>query len=190
MSQENYDEYGLIKATYHGNTPDVCHHIIKSYLDFSGFGDLIAEHPTADCNSSPDSNVSLSGKKYEAMGCFKDWWNEYISDEEGVFVDGWNSAAIIPGDDFPKTQEAADAIYRKLDFEMCDEIIFRDGEATYQEAFAAFNVGLIKAIKIFNKTGFRPPDGDVFIDGKLPPPMKPKHWDLKVNIRGMEEEEE
>ena len=85
MSEENYDEYdedGLIKATYHGNTPKVCCGIIESYLDFSGFGELIAEHPTADCNST---DRDLSRGRYDPLGPFKDWWNEYISDEKGVF---------------------------------------------------------------------------------------------------------
>ena len=72
MSKENYDKEGLLKATYYGNTPSVCHRIIDSYLNFSCFGELIEEHPDG---------------KYEAMGCFKDWWNEYISDEDGWFVE-------------------------------------------------------------------------------------------------------
>lgn len=74
--------------------------------------------------------------------------------------------------DLPKTKEEADKAYRELDFLMCNEVIFRDGEATYQEAMAAFNRGLIQAIRIYNRTGFRPPDGDVFLDGELPEPMR------------------
>tara|TARA_R100000808_G_C2063429_1_gene93876 strand:- start:181 stop:465 length:285 start_codon:yes stop_codon:yes gene_type:complete len=75
--------------------------------------------------------------------------------------------------DIPKTQEEANVLYKELELEMSNEVIYRDGEATYNEAFAAFNIGLIKATKIFNTTGFRPPRGDVFMEGKLPPPMKP-----------------
>ena len=44
----NHDENGFIKAKYHGLSYDECHHIIMSYLDFTGYGDLIEEHPTAD----------------------------------------------------------------------------------------------------------------------------------------------
>ena len=87
MDKENYDEDGLIKATYHGNTPEVCCHIIESYLVFSGFGNLIAEHPTAHCNSV-DSDLTQG--KYEPLGPFKNWWNDYISDEEGDFVENNN----------------------------------------------------------------------------------------------------
>tara|TARA_R110002110_G_C13024856_1_gene678232 strand:+ start:174 stop:449 length:276 start_codon:yes stop_codon:yes gene_type:complete len=88
MSEENLDKYGLIKATYHGNTPEVCCQIIESYLDFSGFGNLIAEHPTADCNSV---DRDLSQGRYDPLGPFKHWWNDYISDEEGDFVDAENN---------------------------------------------------------------------------------------------------
>jgi hypothetical protein len=81
------DDNGCIKAKYFGNSADTCMHIISSYLDFSGFGELIEEHPTAECNSC-DKNLSLlTNGKYEALGCFEDWWNEYISDEEGDFVE-------------------------------------------------------------------------------------------------------
>lgn len=74
----------------------------------------------------------------------------------------------------PKTQEEANWLYQVLDRHMADERIFRDGEASWEEARAAFNCGLIKAIKIFENTGFRPPDGDVFLDGKIPSPMTSK----------------
>ena len=84
MREENYDENPLIKARYYGNKPETCFQIIESYLYFSGFGNLIAEHPTAECNSA---NKDLSKGKYDPMGCFEDWWNEYISDEEGCFVE-------------------------------------------------------------------------------------------------------
>ena len=60
----------LIKATYYGNTPETCRHIIQSYLDYTGFGTLIEEHPN----------------DYEALEPFEGWWNEYISDGEDEFV--------------------------------------------------------------------------------------------------------
>lgn len=79
----------------------------------------------------------------------------------------------------PQTQEEANELYRELDSKMCDEVIFRDGEATWQEARAAFNEHLIRAAKIYSRTGFRPPDGDVFLDGQLPTPMprQPRRWE-------------
>jgi hypothetical protein len=61
----------LIKGTYYGNTAEDCRHIIQSYLGHSGFGALIEEHPN----------------NYEALGCFEDWWNEYISDGEDAFIE-------------------------------------------------------------------------------------------------------
>ena len=61
----------LINATYYGNTPETCRHIIQSYLDHSGFGTLIEEHPN----------------NYQALEPFKGWWNEYISDGEDEFVE-------------------------------------------------------------------------------------------------------
>lgn len=70
------------------------------------------------------------------------------------------------------TQEEANKLYRELALDMCDEVIFRDGEATWAEARASFNYGLSKATKIFKRTGFRPPNGDVFLDGELPLPMR------------------
>ena len=75
------DECGFIKAKYYGLTPDECHQIIESYLDFSGFGNLIEEHPTAECNST-EQPQSVIEKKYNPFGVFKYWWNENISDEE------------------------------------------------------------------------------------------------------------
>jgi hypothetical protein len=61
----------LIKATYYGNTPEDCRHIIQSYLEHSGFGALIEEHPS----------------NYKALEPFEGWWNEYISDGEDEFVE-------------------------------------------------------------------------------------------------------
>ena len=81
------DRNGCIKATYLGNNADTCMQIISSYLDFSGFGDLIEEHPTAECNECAKDLSLLPSGKYEALGCFADWWNEYIADEEGNFVE-------------------------------------------------------------------------------------------------------
>ena len=72
----------------------------------------------------------------------------------------------------PKTQEEANKLYQVLANHMADEVIFRDGEATWAEARASFNYGLIKAFLILRHTGFRPPNGDVFMDGELPLPMK------------------
>ena len=60
----------LINATYYGNTPETCRHIIRSYLEYSGFGALIEEHPN----------------NYQALEPFEGWWNEYISDGEDDFV--------------------------------------------------------------------------------------------------------
>ena len=82
----NHDENGFIKAKYHGLSYDECHHIIMSYLDFTGYGDLIEEHPTAECNSTeqPQSRID---EKYDRSEPFIDWWNDYISDEEGDFVE-------------------------------------------------------------------------------------------------------
>ena len=51
----------------------------------------------------------------------------------------------------PKTQEEANKLYRELALDMCDEVIFRDGEATWAEARASFNYGLSKATKIFKR---------------------------------------
>jgi hypothetical protein len=86
------DDNGCIKAKYCGNSADTCMHIISSYLDFSGFGELIEEHPTAECNSCDKDLSLLTNGKYEALGCFEDWWNEYISDEEGDFVEEFSSS--------------------------------------------------------------------------------------------------
>ena len=88
MYKELYDENSLIKARYYGNKPETCFQIIESYLTFSGFGNLIAEHPTAECNST---NQDLSKGKYDPMGPFEHWWNEYISDETGSFVEENNN---------------------------------------------------------------------------------------------------
>tara|TARA_B100000700_G_C14724657_1_gene705427 strand:+ start:473 stop:736 length:264 start_codon:yes stop_codon:yes gene_type:complete len=80
----NYDKDGFIKAKYYGITADECRHILESYLDFSGFGNLIEEHPTARCNSL---NRDLAMGKYDRFSAFQDWWNEYISDEDEAFVE-------------------------------------------------------------------------------------------------------
>ena len=104
------------------------------------------------------------------------YWGISIDTDSSVYPDKdqWKiSLNVFECEDFPKTQEAANAIYRELELDMCNEVIFRDGEATYQEAVVAFNIGLIKATKIYNLSGFSPPAGDVFLDGKLPLPMKP-----------------
>jgi hypothetical protein len=61
----------IIKATYYGNTPETCRHIIRSYLEYSQFGKLIEEHPN----------------NYQALEPFEGWWNEYISDGEDEFVE-------------------------------------------------------------------------------------------------------
>jgi hypothetical protein len=81
------DRNGCIKAKYYGNSADTCMQIISSYLYFSGFDELIEEHPTAECNSCEKDISLLPNGKYEALGCFTQWWNEYISDEEGNFVE-------------------------------------------------------------------------------------------------------
>lgn len=60
------DNEDLITATYYGNTPEQCRHIISSYLHYSQFGKLIEEHPNG----------------YETFAPFEAWWNEYISDED------------------------------------------------------------------------------------------------------------
>ena len=65
------EEDGLIKATYYGNTPENCRHIIRSYLEYSQFGKLIEEHPN----------------NYKALEPFEGWWNDYISDGEDEFVE-------------------------------------------------------------------------------------------------------
>ena len=66
-----YDHKDIIKATYHGNTPSECSHIIISYLEYTRFNELIEER----CDLE-------TGRQYDSLEPFKDWWNEYISDEE------------------------------------------------------------------------------------------------------------
>ena len=66
-----WDHKDIIKATYHGNTPSECSHIIQSYLEFTRFNELIEER----CNLE-------TGRQYQSLEPFKDWWNDYISDEE------------------------------------------------------------------------------------------------------------
>lgn len=111
------------------------------------------------------------------------YWGISLDTDSSVYPDKdqWKiSLNVFECEDFPKTQEEANKLYRELALDMCNEVIFQDGEATYQEAFAAFNIGLIKATKIYNHSGFSPPAGDVFLDGKLPRPMKPPHLIDKV----------
>jgi len=86
MSEEDLDKYGLIEATYHGSTADDCAHIIESYLAFSGFWKLIAEHPTAECNST---DRDLARGAYDPLAPFEEWWNEYISDETDTGFGGF-----------------------------------------------------------------------------------------------------
>ena len=66
----------------------------------------------------------------------------------------------------PKTQAEADAYYKILDSWMCDEVIWRDGEATYNEASDEFNYHLELAKRIKKESGFSPTiNSDVFFDG-------------------------
>ena len=71
-----WDHKDIIKATYGGNTPRECAHIIESYLDFTRFNELIEER----CNLE-------TGRQYQSLEPFKDWWNDYISDEESFVED-------------------------------------------------------------------------------------------------------
>ena len=76
----------------------------------------------------------------------------------------------------PKTQKEANVLYQKLEGFMCDEVIFRDGEATYEEARDEFNFYLQVAQKIVEESGFLPTiDSDVFFFG-IPEPMPKKPW--------------
>lgn len=76
----------------------------------------------------------------------------------------------------PKTQEEANAYYQQLDQMMCDEVIWQDGEATYNEARDEFNLLLQTAKRIKQESGFLPTiSSDVFFFG-LPEPM-PKRED-------------
>ena len=61
------DEYGLIKAKYLCKDAHFYFQIIKSYLNFIKLGD-------------PDLVD-------ESLEPFDEWWNEYISDETGSFVE-------------------------------------------------------------------------------------------------------
>ena len=62
----------------------------------------------------------------------------------------------------PKTQEEADEIYSELDSRMASENIYRDGEATEEEARKTFNYWLRKAKQV-KALGFMPTIyGDVF----------------------------
>ena len=66
----------------------------------------------------------------------------------------------------PKTQAEADAYYKILDSWMCDEVIWRDGEASYNEAADEFNYHLQLAERIKRESGFSPTiKGDVFFFG-------------------------
>ena len=80
-----WDHKDTIKATYHGNTPSVCSHIIQSYLDYTRFNELIEER----CNLE-------TGRQYQSLEPFKDWWNDYISDEED-FVGALSKYKITSG---------------------------------------------------------------------------------------------
>ena len=71
----------------------------------------------------------------------------------------------------PRTQAEADAYYQRLDHMMCDEVIWRDGEATYNEARDEFNLLLQIARRIKQESGFSPTiSSDVFFFG-IPEPM-------------------
>jgi hypothetical protein len=62
----------------------------------------------------------------------------------------------------PKTQEEADKLYEALEYRMCDEVIYQDGQATETEACKTFNYYLNIAKKI-EALGFKPTiDSDVF----------------------------
>jgi len=78
------------------------------------------------------------------------------------------------------TQEHVDGLYRELDKRMSNEIIFRDGEATYREAALSFNKNLLIAKQIHKDYGLLPSfNGDAFLVGELPPPMtlEDKLWE-------------
>jgi len=76
----------------------------------------------------------------------------------------------------PKTQEEANAYYKILDSWMCDEVIWQDGEATYNQAADEFNLHLQLAKRIKQESGFSPTiSSDVFFFG-IPEPM-PKQED-------------
>ena len=71
----------------------------------------------------------------------------------------------------PRTQAEADAYYQRLDHMMCDEVIWRDGEATYNEARDEFNLLLQTARRIKQESGFSTTiSSDVFFFG-IPEPM-------------------
>lgn len=73
---------------------------------------------------------------------------------------------IFKGFRTPKTQAEADLYYRILDRMMSDEVVWRDGEATYNQARKEFNVLLKTAKKIKNESGFSPTiSSDVFFNG-------------------------
>ena len=76
----------------------------------------------------------------------------------------------------PKTQEEADVYYQQLDHMMSDEVIWQDGESTYNEARDEFNLHLQTAKRIKQESGFSPTiSSDVFFFG-IPEPM-PKQED-------------
>jgi len=66
----------------------------------------------------------------------------------------------------PKTQAEADSYYKILDSWMSDEVIWRDGEATYNQAADEFNLHLRLAERIKKESGFSPTiSSDVFYFG-------------------------
>jgi len=66
-----------------------------------------------------------------------------------------------------KTQKDADDIYILLDSYMCDECIFQDGMASYEEAEQTFNYWLKKAKRIPMKPS-KDIYSDVFFEGVIP----------------------
>ena len=66
----------------------------------------------------------------------------------------------------PKTQAEADAYYRIFDHMMSDEVIWQDGQATYNEARDEFNLHLQTVKRIEKESGFLPTiNSDVFFFG-------------------------
>lgn len=66
----------------------------------------------------------------------------------------------------PQTQEEANVYYRILESFMCNEVIFQDGQATYNQAKDEFNLHLQVAKRIKKESGFLPTfKSDVFYFG-------------------------
>jgi len=80
-----FDHKDIMKATYNGNTPSDCAHIIQSYLEFTRFDELIEER----CNRE-------TGRQYQSLEPFKDWWNDYISDEDWFVEEGQEPEQRFP----------------------------------------------------------------------------------------------